>query len=50
MATRRGKSPGLGLVVGLGIGILLALIFKKVALAVLAGLGIAYLLYRNDKS
>jgi hypothetical protein len=37
-------------VAGLAIGIALGFIFKKLALGILAGILVAYILYRNDKS
>lgn len=50
MATKSTRGPGLGLVAGVSIGILIAIVFKKLAIGILAGILIAYLLYRNDKS
>jgi hypothetical protein len=44
------RSAGFGLVVGVGLGLLLGLVFKKLALGVLLGLAVAWMLYRSDNS
>lgn len=41
---------GKGIIVGVFAGLLIGLLFRKPALAILLGLAIAYLVYRNDKS
>jgi len=43
------RDPGMGVVVGVGMGLLLGLLFKKIALGLLLGLVFAYILYRNFK-
>jgi uncharacterized membrane protein len=41
---------GKGIIVGVFCGLLIGLVFRKPAIAILLGLSIAYLIYRNDKS
>lgn len=41
---------GKGIIVGVFCGLLIGLVFRKPAIAILLGLAIAYLVYRNDKS
>lgn len=41
---------GKGVVIGVFVGIVFGLLFRKPAIAIALGLLIAYLLYRNDKS
>lgn len=41
---------GKGIVVGVFCGLLIGLVFRKPAIAIVLGLVIAYLVYRNDKS
>jgi uncharacterized membrane protein len=41
---------GKGIIVGVFAGLLIGLLFRKPAIAILLGLAIAYLVYRNDKS
>lgn len=43
------KSPGFALVVGLGIGLLIALIKKKIAFGLLIGIVVAAIIYKRDK-
>ena len=43
------RSAGFGLVVGVGLGLLVGLVFKKAAIGLLLGLGVAYLLYSSDR-
>ena len=51
MTTNKKKSrgPGFGLVVGVGLGLLVGLVFKKMAIGVLLGIAVAYMLYTVDK-
>lgn len=51
MATGRSRErgPGYGLVVGVGLGLLVGLVFKKMALGVLLGIVVAWILYTADK-
>lgn len=41
---------GKGVIVGIFCGLLVGLLFRKPAIAILLGLVIAYIVYRNDKS
>lgn len=41
---------GKGVVIGVFAGLLIGLLFRKPAIAILLGLVIAYIVYRNDKS
>ena len=41
---------GKGLIVGIFCGILVGLLFRKPAIAILLGLTVAYIVYRSDKS
>ena len=51
MTTTRNTSrgPGFGLVVGVGLGLLVGLVFKKMAIGALLGIAVAYMLYTVDK-
>jgi uncharacterized membrane protein len=41
---------GKGIIVGVFCGLLIGLLFRKPAIAIVLGLAVAYLVYRNDKS
>lgn len=41
---------GKGIIIGVFAGLLIGLLVRKPAIAILLGLAIAYLVYRNDKS
>jgi uncharacterized membrane protein len=41
---------GKGIIVGVFCGLMIGLLFRKPAIAILLGIGIAYLVYRNDKT
>ena len=41
---------GKGVVVGVFAGLIIGLLFRKPAIAIILGLIIAYIVYRNDKS
>ncbi|MFN7687507.1 MAG: hypothetical protein ACK5OP_07220 [Sphingobacteriales bacterium] len=41
---------GKGVVIGVFVGIVFGLLFRKPAIAIALGLLVAYLMYRNDKS
>ncbi len=43
------RSPGFALVVGIGFGLLIALLRKKIALGLLIGLIVAAIIYKRDK-
>jgi hypothetical protein len=43
------RSPGFALVVGIGFGLLIALVKKKIAMGLLIGLAIAAVIYKRDK-
>jgi hypothetical protein len=43
------RSPGFALVVGIGFGLLIALLRKKMALGLLIGLIVAAIIYKRDK-
>lgn len=43
------RSAGFGLVIGVGIGVLVALVFKKLAIGILLGILVAYILYTADQ-
>lgn len=47
---RQGRSAGFGLVVGVGVGLLVGLVFKKIAIGLLLAIAVAYMLYSYDKS
>jgi len=47
---RQGRSAGFGLVVGVGVGLLVGLVFKKMAIGLLLAIAIAYMLYSYDKA
>jgi len=46
---RSGRSAGFGLVVGVGVGLLVGLVFKKMAIGLLLAIIVAYMLYSSDK-
>jgi len=46
---KRRTGSGNGVVVGVAIGLLFALVFKKWAIAVLIGIGVAYIFYTQDR-
>ena len=46
---KKTRGPGFGLVVGVGLGLLVGLVFKKMAIGVLLGIAVAYMLYTVDK-
>lgn len=46
---RKGPTSGKGVVVGVAVGLLFAVIFKKWAIAVLIGIGVAYIFYSQDR-
>ena len=46
---RKQRGPGYGLVVGVGLGLLVGLVFKKMALGLLMGILVAWILYTADK-
>ena len=46
---KRNPTPGKGVVIGVAIGLLFALVFKKVAIAVLIGIGVAFIFYTSDR-
>ena len=41
---------GKGVVIGIFAGLVIGLLFRKPAIAIILGLIIAYIVYRNDKS
>jgi hypothetical protein len=43
------RSPAFALIVGIGFGLLIALVKKKIAMGLLIGLIIAAILYKRDK-
>ena len=43
------KSPVFAMVVGLGLGLLIALVRKKIALGLLIGILVAAIIYKRDK-
>jgi hypothetical protein len=43
------RSAGFGLVVGVGLGLLVGLVFKKMAIGLLLAIAVAYMLYSSDK-
>jgi hypothetical protein len=43
------RSPGFALIVGLSIGLLVALLRKKAAIGLLIGLLVAAIIYKRDK-
>jgi hypothetical protein len=43
------RSAGFGLVIGVGLGVIVALVFKKLAIGVLLGIIVAYILYTADQ-
>jgi hypothetical protein len=45
----RGRSPVFALLVGLGLGLLIALVRKKIALGLLIGILVAAIIYKQDK-
>jgi hypothetical protein len=46
---QKSPSPQLGLIVGVAAGLLVGVIFKKLALGLLLGIVVAYLFYRSGK-
>jgi hypothetical protein len=46
----RNSSTPYGLIVGVALGLLVGVVFKKMALGLLLGIGVAYLFYRSSKS
>jgi hypothetical protein len=42
------RSAGFGLIIGVGLGLIVALVFKKLAIGVLLGIIVAYILYTAD--
>jgi len=44
------RSAGFGLVVGVGVGLLVGLVFKKIAIGGLLAIAVAYMLYSYDKT
>ena len=46
---RTGRGRGFGLVVGFGLGLVFALLFRKPGIAILIGLLVAYIIYTWDK-
>jgi 4-hydroxybenzoate polyprenyltransferase len=44
-----GRSPVFALIVGLGLGLLIALVRKKIALGLLIGILVAAIIYKRDK-
>ena len=49
MSKEKLPSSQLGLIVGVALGLLVGIIFKKLALGLLLGIGVAYLFYRSSK-
>jgi hypothetical protein len=47
---KNGRSPQFGLIVGVAAGLLVGVIFKKLALGLLLGIAIAYLFYRSNSN
>jgi hypothetical protein len=47
--TNKERGPGFGLVVGVGLGLLVGLLLKKIALGLLLGIAVAWILYTADK-
>jgi hypothetical protein len=45
----RGRSPVFALIVGLGLGLLIALVRKKIALGLLIGILVAAIIYKRDR-
>jgi hypothetical protein len=46
---KRSNGAGKGVVVGVAIGLLFALLFRKQGIAVLIGIGVAYIIYTQDR-
>jgi len=46
---RNNPSPQFGLIVGVAAGLLVGVVFKKLALGLLLGIVVAYLFYRSSK-
>jgi 4-amino-4-deoxy-L-arabinose transferase-like glycosyltransferase len=46
---RSRRSPGFALIVGIGFGLLIALVKKKIAFGLLIGILIAAIIYKRDK-
>jgi hypothetical protein len=45
----RGRSPVFALIVGLGLGLLIALVRKKIALGLLIGILVAAIIYKRER-
>ena len=43
------RSPALALIVGLGLGLLIAMLKKKIAIGLLIGIIVAAIIYKRDK-
>jgi hypothetical protein len=46
---KKRRSPAFALIVGIGFGLLIALVKKKIAMGLLIGLIIAAILYKRDR-
>ena len=44
-----GRSPAFALIVGLGLGLLIAMLKKKIAIGLLIGIIVAAIIYKRDK-
>jgi hypothetical protein len=42
------RSAGFGLIVGVSLGVIVALVFKKLAIGILLGIIVAYIMYSAD--
>ena len=49
MSKEKLPSSQFGLIVGVALGLIVGVIFKKLALGLLLGIGVAYLFYRSSK-
>ncbi len=45
---RKVPSTQVGLIAGIAVGLLVGVVFKKLALGLLLGIGVAYLFYRSN--
>jgi len=43
------RSAGFGLIVGVALGLIVAMVFKKLAIGILLGILVAYILYSTDQ-
>ena len=43
------RSAGFGLIIGVSLGVIVALVFKKLAIGILLGIFVAYVLYTADQ-